>query len=198
LSTINTSKEKQTVTWWGKSKGSIHDRDDSNSPLEEPLLSIPGEASDSPSCSVPSIADWPRDSSVVFDSVSLRYGLGQPLALSDISFRVDCGARVAIVGRTGSGKSSLFRILLRLSSYSGSVVVGGLELKTVPRSILRDRVSVVPQDTLLFSGSIRMNLDPHGARRDSELLWTLRKSGLYDSLRAGKGQDADDPSVSVW
>eukprot|EP01042_Synura_sphagnicola_P000491 gene490-523_t len=195
LSTINTSKEKQTVTWWGKSKGSIHDRDDSNSPLEEPLLSIPGEASDSPSCSVPSIADWPRDSSVVFDSVSLRYGLGQPLALSDISFRVDCGARVAIVGRTGSGKSSLFRILLRLSSYSGSVVVGGLELKTVPRSVLRDRVSVVPQDTLLFSGSIRMNLDPHGARRDSELLWTLRKSGLYDSLRAGKGQDADDPSA---
>ena len=84
------------------------------------------------------------------------------------------GSRVAVVGRTGSGKSSLLRVLLRINDYhSGTVTLSGVELRSIPKHRLRSRLSVIPQNPLLFSGTIKFNLDPLGEYSEEELCAAL-------------------------
>eukprot|EP01041_Mallomonas_annulata_P006698 gene6698-13581_t len=130
---------------------------------------------------------WPRDGAISFRGMSLGYTTGVPLALKDINVDIPSGSRVAVVGRSGSGKSSLLRALLRLTPYNGSVIASGVELRHIPRKMLRRRLCVVPQDPLLFAGSVRMNLDPEEEHCDAKLLWSLEKCGLASTVKSGGG-----------
>ncbi|VDM39196.1 unnamed protein product [Toxocara canis] len=94
-----------------------------------------------------------------FACVSLRYGAGLPLALENISFRIEAGARVAIIGRTGSGKSSLIQALLRANPIdSGRIFIDGVDINSVELHSLRSIFGIVTQTPFVFSGTLRENL----------------------------------------
>jgi ABC-type multidrug transport system fused ATPase/permease subunit len=121
-----------------------------------------------------------RDGEVVFSNVSMRYSAELPLALRNISITIPSGSKVAIVGRTGSGKSSLFRVLLRLCSYDGLVMIGGVNIADLSVKELRARVAIVPQDPLLFHGTFRENLDPLTRFSDEEVANAVTRAHLMD------------------
>jgi ABC-type multidrug transport system fused ATPase/permease subunit len=126
-------------------------------------------------------ASWPTDGDVVVEKLSVKYALDGPKVLSDVSFSIKSKERVGICGRTGSGKSTLCLTLLRFTNkVGGSITLNGIDIDNVNLEDLRDRVSIIPQDAVLFSGTIRSNLDPFGRLDDAELNMALRQSGLLD------------------
>lgn len=87
--------------------------------------------------------------------------------------------QIGIVGRTGAGKTSLLAGLFRLGYVEGSIKIDGVDTKTVRLSKLRSSISIIPQDPVLFSGSIRKNLDPFGEYDDTALWSALEEVKLY-------------------
>jgi len=135
---------------------------------------------------------WPSaDASLVFEDVCLRYLPHLPLALDHFSAALMAGEKVGIVGRTGSGKSTIMGAMFRLFGLeSGRILLGGVDVATCGLSILRRKVTIVPQDPVLFSGELRRNLDPLGLRTDGEVWEALRRCSLIelvDSMGEGLG-----------
>ncbi|GAA5915191.1 hypothetical protein JCM6882_001133 [Rhodosporidiobolus microsporus] len=114
--------------------------------------------------------DWPQRGSIRFDGVSARYRNDLDLALRKISFEVKAGEKVGVCGRTGAGKSSLTMVLYRIiEAESGVVSIDGVDLSTLGLGDLRSRLSILPQDAQLYSGTLRQNLDPVGEYSDDQL-----------------------------
>eukprot|EP00045_Choanoeca_perplexa_P017109 m.242188 g.242188 ORF g.242188 m.242188 type:complete len:1449 (-) comp17453_c0_seq21:1230-5576(-) len=113
--------------------------------------------------------EWPEVGQLTFKKLSLRYAPGEPLRLSNISCVIPYGSRVGIVGRTGAGKSSLLAALFRLAPTEGDIILDGTPSSAIPLEILRRKLSVIPQDPVLFSGSVRRNLDPFERHTDADL-----------------------------
>ncbi|KAB8276949.1 P-loop containing nucleoside triphosphate hydrolase protein [Aspergillus minisclerotigenes] len=104
--------------------------------------------------------DWPSQGEIIVNKLEVGYSPNLPLVLRDISFTAVPGQRIGIVGRTGAGKSSLALALLRLiEPCSGSILVDGIDLSRVKVQSLRAKIAFVPQDPILFSGTVRSNLD---------------------------------------
>ncbi|XP_014671602.1 PREDICTED: ATP-binding cassette sub-family C member 8-like [Priapulus caudatus] len=104
---------------------------------------------------VPS-ADWPTTGTVQINNASIRYADTLPPVVKNINLYILPGQKVGVCGRTGSGKSSLLLMLLRLADVcEGHVLVDGVDIRTVPLADLRSRVSIIPQDPYLFSGTVR-------------------------------------------
>ncbi|KAM3460247.1 hypothetical protein NHJ6243_006065 [Beauveria neobassiana] len=120
-------------------------------------------------------ASWPRTGSVELQNVAVRYTpTGQDI-LKNISLKIEPGERIAIVGRTGSGKSTLILSLLGFTHIeSGKIFYDGVDLKSIPRRRLRQSISTIPQEPQLFQGTIASNLDPSGTIPESELQNALR------------------------
>eukprot|EP00985_Skeletonema_marinoi_P017655 scaffold9736_cov144-Skeletonema_marinoi.AAC.24 len=107
--------------------------------------------------------NWPQSGSIEIQDLSVRYRDGLPLSLRNLSFKIDGGSRVGIVGRTGCGKSTLLQSLLRLlEAESGQIVVDGIDISKIGLRKLRSSISVIPQTPVLFGGgcTLRENLDP--------------------------------------
>jgi ATP-binding cassette subfamily B protein len=101
----------------------------------------------------------PIKGEVIFKDVRFRYAPGSPLALDEISFTVPAGSMLGIMGRSGSGKTTVTRLLQRLNtSYEGMIKIDGMDLREIDLMHLRTNIGVVPQDNFLFSGSIRENI----------------------------------------
>ncbi|KAI1470880.1 abc transporter [Daldinia caldariorum] len=130
-------------------------------------------------------AAWPTTGHVEFKNVTVRYSTDGPDILQDVKINALPGQRVAIVGRTGSGKSTIARSLLRSTHVvSGSIVIDGVNIVNIPLKRLRESISFVPQDSVIFSGDIRSNLDPLEHLDEAELYKILSACGLtemYDS-----------------
>ncbi|KAJ7625289.1 P-loop containing nucleoside triphosphate hydrolase protein [Mycena polygramma] len=124
-------------------------------------------------------AYWPASGDLRVDRLSARYSEDGPKVLHDISFHIKSGERVGIVGRTGSGKSSLTLSLLRCILTEGSVKYDGLETSKLNLDDLRSSITIIPQVPELLSGSLRANLDPFGQYDDAELNYALRAAGLF-------------------
>ena len=124
--------------------------------------------------------------SVEFDSAAFRYGAGDELALDDISFQVEPGRVLGVVGHTGSGKTTLTRLLLRLYDVSeGAVRLGGVDLRDLHLADLRERIGVVTQEVQLFHASVRDNLTFFDERiADDRIVRALREVGLGAWLAA--------------
>ncbi|KAJ7704723.1 hypothetical protein B0H14DRAFT_3903574 [Mycena olivaceomarginata] len=124
-------------------------------------------------------AYWPASGDLRVEGLSARYSEDGPQVLQDISFSIKSGERVAIVGRTGSGKSSLTLSLLRCIPTEGSVRYDGRETSELNLDALRTSITIIPQVPELLSGSLRANLDPFGQYDDVELNYALRAAGLF-------------------
>lgn len=132
---------------------------------------------------------WPStESELVFEKVSIRYRPHLPRALDELSVTIAPCEKVGIVGRTGSGKSTLVGAIFRLFPLDGGrVTLGGVDLASIGLQHLRRQVTIVPQDPILFSGPLRKNLDPIGRRDDAELWGALRRCHLAELVQGLKG-----------
>lgn len=122
---------------------------------------------------------------IEFKNVSFKYAPELPYALKDISFKIEPGKTLAILGRTGSGKSSIVNVLLRLYDINeGEILVDGHELKDVTLNSLRENISYVPQDDFLFSKTVKENIEFHYEQElDDEMIEKYAKiAGVYDDI----------------
>ncbi|TMW67960.1 hypothetical protein Poli38472_007632 [Pythium oligandrum] len=147
-------------------------------------IEIPQEASHRiPSMDPPKTAHWPNEGSIEFDQVSFRYKEGDRLVLQNMSLKIEGGEKIGIVGRTGAGKSSLTMALFRINELaSGSVSIDGVNVSTIGLKTLREKLSIIPQNPVLFKGTLRSYLDPFGEFSDDELWSCIRKVGLGDRI----------------
>nr|XP_036575545.1 Multidrug resistance-associated protein 1-like protein 5 [Colletotrichum truncatum]KAF6782134.1 Multidrug resistance-associated protein 1-like protein 5 [Colletotrichum truncatum] len=134
--------------------------------------------------------EWPSKGRINISNVSAAYDDHQ--VLKDITLDIQPGEKVAICGRTGSGKSTLLALLLRLHDPSaGKIEVDGVDISSVPISLLRKSLVALPQDPLFLPGTVRRNLDPFDARDDADIWDTLEKTGLKALLEDKGGLEAD-------
>lgn len=122
---------------------------------------------------------------IEFKNVSFKYAPELPYALKDISFKIEPGKTLAILGRTGSGKSSIVNVLLRLYDINeGEILVDGHEVKDVTLNSLRENISYVPQDDFLFSKTVKENIEFHYEHElDDETIEKYAKiAGVYDDI----------------
>jgi ATP-binding cassette, subfamily C (CFTR/MRP), member 10 len=131
-------------------------------------------------------SSWPADGTIVFTSVYMSYQPSLPPALRGITLNIQSGRRVAVIGRTGSGKSSIFRVLLRLNEYKGSILFSGCELRDISPFVVREAVTAIPQDPLVFTGTIAFNLDPGNQHTRVKLREVLVGVGLHRELCSAK------------
>ncbi|EQC32349.1 hypothetical protein SDRG_10096 [Saprolegnia diclina VS20] len=128
-------------------------------------------------------ASWPVKGVVTFDHYAMRYRDHLDLVLKDVSFTVPAGAKVGICGRTGSGKSSLMVALFRMvEAATGRILIDGVDLASIDLHTMRSRLTIIPQDPVLFSGSLRFNLDPSSRSSDDELWSVLKQVHLGDVI----------------
>ncbi|KAJ3164514.1 hypothetical protein HK101_000431 [Irineochytrium annulatum] len=122
---------------------------------------------------------WPARGAITIKDLSLRYAPGQPLILRGVSVDIPAGGRVAVVGRTGAGKSSLALAVLRIvEPCGGQVWIDGVDVSKLGLADLRQAVGIIPQDPVLFAGTVRSNLDPFGVASDVELWAALKRARL--------------------
>ncbi|KAG2037723.1 P-loop containing nucleoside triphosphate hydrolase protein [Suillus americanus] len=132
-------------------------------------------------------AQWPEHGAVEFNNVKMAYRPGLPNVLRGISIKIGGGEKIGVVGRTGAGKSSLMLALFRIVELSGgSITIDGIDISTIGLKDLRSKISIIPQDPLLFSGTIRSNLDPFSQHGDAELWDALHRSCLLNSSTTSK------------
>jgi ABC-type multidrug transport system fused ATPase/permease subunit len=129
-------------------------------------------------------ADWPTGGEIRFENAKLRYREDLPLALRGVTFTIKAGEHIGVVGRTGSGKSTIMQALFRLVELSeGDVCIDGVAIRSVDINHLRSRLTIIPQDPMLFKGTVRSNLDPCGVCADSKLQAALDAIGLSARLQ---------------
>ncbi|XP_017288290.1 multidrug resistance-associated protein 4 [Kryptolebias marmoratus] len=122
--------------------------------------------------------DWPNKGLVTFDRVSFSYSDDSPLVLQNLKAMFRPKEKVGIVGRTGAGKSSLVSALFRLAEPQGKIYIDGVTTSEIGLHDLRQKMSIIPQDPVLFTGSMRKNLDPFQQHTDEELWNALREVQL--------------------
>ncbi|KAI0703637.1 hypothetical protein BC835DRAFT_1262769 [Cytidiella melzeri] len=128
-------------------------------------------------------AYWPSSGRLEVEKLTARYSPDGPNVLQDVSFRIEAGQRVGIVGRTGSGKSTLTLALLRCIVTEGKVIYDGIPTDTLNLDSLRSHVTIIPQVPELLSGTLRHNLDVFGQYDDATLNDALRAAGLFSLQR---------------
>ncbi|EEB95340.1 hypothetical protein MPER_05701, partial [Moniliophthora perniciosa FA553] len=124
-------------------------------------------------------AYWPASGNLTVEALSAKYSLDGPRVLHDLSFTIRSGERVGVVGRTGSGKSSLTLSLLRCIFTEGKVYYDGIPTDKINLDALRSKITIIPQMPELLSGTLRQNLDPFDQYDDAVLHDALRAAGLY-------------------
>lgn len=127
--------------------------------------------------------EWPAEGRVDFVNYETRYRPGLDLVLRGVTCSIRAHEKIGICGRTGAGKSSLTLALFRIiESAKGQIFVDGIDISTLGLYDVRSRFSIIPQDPVLFAGTIRFNLDPLGTRSDLELWQALEDSYLKDHV----------------
>lgn len=128
--------------------------------------------------------EWPHEGRVKFDKLSLRYNPDPDTdrVLKGLEFDIQSREKVGIVGRTGAGKSSLINALFRLSYNEGSIVIDSRDIHEMGLHDLRGKLSIIPQEPVLFSGSLRYNLDPFDEYPDDKLWRALKEVKLEEAV----------------
>ncbi|KAG0061844.1 hypothetical protein BGZ90_003357 [Linnemannia elongata] len=155
------------------------------------IKNLPQEppAATSPHRQPPLSPAWPSEGSLEFKNVTLRYRPDLPPVLRDISFSIQAGHKLGVVGRTGAGKSSLIQALFLLSELDvgSQIVLDGIDTQTIGTADLRSHIAIIPQDPVLFEGTFRYNLDPLERHTEQELWQVLETSDLKSYVQALEG-----------
>ena len=125
---------------------------------------------------------WPTIGSLSFDHVSLTYPGCQKPILNDLCFDINGGEKVGIVGRTGAGKSSLIQSLFRIVEPQGRIMIDNMDTKSIGLHDLRKKLSIIPQDPVLFTGPVRRNIDPFSEYSDDALWQVLEEVQLKEAV----------------
>ncbi|OAQ26561.1 hypothetical protein K457DRAFT_34568 [Linnemannia elongata AG-77] len=124
-------------------------------------------------------ASWPHKGEIVVDHLTMKYAPDTPEVIKNISFTVKAGEKIGVVGRTGSGKSTLAISLFRfMEPAGGRIVIDGIDIGKIGLHDLRSKLTIIPQDPILFKGTLRFNLDPFNEHEDFDLWEALRRSHL--------------------
>jgi len=146
----------------------------------EQYCRIPGEAPRETDKDKRIDPKWPGRGAIKFRGARMRYRPGLPLVLKGLDLDIPARSKVGIVGRTGAGKSTLMVALLRIVELAGgSITIDDVDIRTLGLKKLRKQIAVIPQDPVLFSGSVRTNLDPFHEYTDERLYEVLTRVGLY-------------------
>lgn len=146
--------------------------------------SIPSEAAwEIQDCRSP--PNWPSHGNVELKDLQVRYRPNTPLVLKGITLSIQGGEKIGVVGRTGSGKSTLIQVLFRLVEPSGGrIIVDGIDIGVLGLHDLRSRFGIIPQEPVLFEGTVRSNIDPVGLYSDEEIWKSLDRCQLKDVVAA--------------
>ncbi|XP_035217642.1 multidrug resistance-associated protein 4-like isoform X2 [Stegodyphus dumicola] len=131
--------------------------------------------------------DWPGKGYIVYHNVNLRYSPNEPPVLKNLNFEIYPEEKIGIVGRTGAGKSSMIATLFRMTEPEGEVKIDGICTKDIGLHDLRKKISIIPQDPVLFTGPVRRNLDPFGEHTDDELWQALEEAYLKEAIEEMPG-----------
>lgn len=119
--------------------------------------------------------NWPQEGQIVYDHVTLSYFEDEQPVLRNLTFKIRPHEKVGIVGRTGAGKSSIISALFRMTEPTGNIIIDGVNTQSIGLKDLRRAISIIPQEPILFSGSVRKNLDPFDEYND-KALWSALES----------------------
>lgn len=171
-------------------------------PIEDQFgrKSQPGAESKSMKSTVP--AAWPVEGRLEIEGLVVGYDPDLPPVLRGLSFQVTKHQRVGVVGRTGAGKSSLTLALFRfLEAREGSICIDGIDISKIGLHDLRSRLAIIPQDPVLFSGTVRSNLDPFDDHTDAELYDAMERVQLIRKSNNGSGTGTPtllDTNVNIF
>ncbi|KAL3867298.1 hypothetical protein ACJMK2_044512, partial [Sinanodonta woodiana] len=135
----------------------------------------------------PPPSDWPQSGEITLCNLSLSYTSDGPQVLKNISCSIKSKEKIGIVGRTGAGKSSLMIAILRMAEPSGDLIIDNINVLKIGLHELRKQISVIPQDPVLFSGTLRRNLDSFDEYSDDQLWKVLGQVQLSDKVSSSQG-----------
>lgn len=144
------------------------------------FTSLPREKIDGPSPP----AGWPQRARLVFKDLSLRYDTEASPVLKKLNIVIESGWKVGVVGRTGAGKSSLISALFRLAPIEGHVFIDDVDTVDIALKELRSKISIIPQEPVLFSASLRYNMDPFDKYTDADIWKALEQVELKRHVTA--------------
>ena len=128
--------------------------------------------------------DWPNQGLIEFKNYSVRYREDTPIILKNMNLVIKSGEKIGVIGRTGSGKSTIFLSLMRiLEAVEGQIFIDGINIEQVGLDTLRSGMTIIPQDPTLFIGSIRNNIDPLNNYEDEEIMDALKKTKLINTIK---------------
>ena len=134
---------------------------------------------------------WITHGKITFDNYSTRYRPDTDIVLKNLNFEIMPGEKIGIVGRTGAGKSTLSLALCRfLEPVIGTIYIDGVDISEVGLADLRERITVIPQDPVIFENTLRFNLDPDEQASDNEIMCLLNRASLMSlTMYESKGLD---------
>jgi len=176
-----------TLNWTIRAFSEVESRMTSVERLET-FANLPGEPHVTLTPPLDARSEWPTKGALLIDDLHVRYASHLPTVLHGVSFKVEPAMNVGIIGRTGSGKSTLFQTLFRfIEPERGRVLIDGVDITSIPLDRLRRSIAIIPQDPTLFIGTVRRNLDRFDDCSDADVWEALRRVQLAEHVRALPG-----------
>ncbi|KAL9657812.1 hypothetical protein ABK040_013150 [Willaertia magna] len=133
--------------------------------------------------------DWPQEGNIELNDVKLRYREDLDFVLKGLTLEINGTEKVGVVGRTGSGKSTLMSALFRIVELAeGNIVIDGIDISKIGLYDLRSKLAIIPQDPVMFSGTVRFNLDPFDMYSDQQIWQALERSHMKEAISKLSGQ----------